>query len=110
LAARLAHITSEEGIQAEPAALEELVRISDGDMRKAVTLLETSHSMFGHHRIVQGDRGDVSAMVADDDDDDEDDFASPLGGGDSKGVAVEAITVRDVHEMTGVRRRSIYKY
>eukprot|EP00033_Pygsuia_biforma_P002024 GCRY01002250.1.p1 GENE.GCRY01002250.1~~GCRY01002250.1.p1 ORF type:complete len:344 (+),score=57.85 GCRY01002250.1:100-1131(+) len=64
--ARLQHISTAEGCNADRQALEEIERVSGGDMRKAITYLQTVASLHGSHftpEIVDEIAGNVSGTV-----------------------------------------------
>ncbi|OXM14709.1 DNA polymerase III subunit gamma/tau [Paenibacillus herberti] len=60
---RLRQITEEEGITAEPEALEYIARLSDGGMRDAISLLEQS-AAFGSEKITLEGAVDVTGGLA----------------------------------------------
>jgi len=53
IAARMAHILAEEGIEAEPAALDLLARAAQGSLRDALSLLDQAIA-FGGGRVLAG--------------------------------------------------------
>ena len=44
---RLSHISSAEGVSISPEALTELMRLSEGDMRRAIQMLQSLHQLHG---------------------------------------------------------------
>ncbi|WP_127464626.1 DNA polymerase III subunit gamma/tau, partial [Paenibacillus pasadenensis] len=60
---RLREITQEEGIEAEPEALDYIARLSDGGMRDAISLLEQA-AAFGAEKITLEGAVDVTGGLA----------------------------------------------
>ncbi|KAF2801856.1 NPL4-domain-containing protein [Mytilinidion resinicola] len=85
--ARVEFIAKEEGVRLNPGVGEELVRVSDGDLRKAITFLQSAARLVG--QAAKNGNGHADAMDIDSDDD------------VSKGSGA-AVTMEHVHEIAGV--------
>ena len=59
---RLTHITSCEGVDIAPDALTELMRVTEGDMRRAIQMLQSLHQLNGGRLEAQAVR-DLSGSV-----------------------------------------------
>ncbi|KAI9179898.1 Subunit of heteropentameric Replication factor C (RF-C) [Blastocladiella emersonii ATCC 22665] len=59
VSARLAHIAAAEGVQVDDEALDAMMRVSEGDMRKAIMLLQSASRLVGSSGAV------TSAIVHD---------------------------------------------
>jgi replication factor C subunit 2/4 len=46
---RLVHVASMEGVRCSPEAIHEMVVLSQGDLRKAITLLQSAHRIYPEH-------------------------------------------------------------
>ncbi|KIW07833.1 uncharacterized protein PV09_01751 [Verruconis gallopava] len=80
---RLEEIAQLEGVGLEVGAVDALVKCSDGDLRKAITYLQSAARLVGAMAANGKRNSDEDAMVVDD-------------------VAAEKITVRMVEEIAGV--------
>lgn len=77
---RLQYITNEESIRLEEGVLEEVLKIASGDLRKAITFLQSAARL--HSRLVLADKeGDID-----------------ISGDDEAG---ELITVKSIREIAG---------
>ncbi|KAF2650220.1 replication factor C subunit 4 [Lophiostoma macrostomum CBS 122681] len=93
---RVSDIARLEGVNMEKGAEEELVRVSEGDLRKAITFLQSAARLVG--AVSKGDSGKRKRRVVEDDDD-EDDEAMDV---DSEPTDSSLVTVRSVQEIAGV--------
>ncbi len=87
---RLEEIAENEGVKVEPGAIETLIRCSEGDLRKAITFLQSAARLVGAMQVAKvrgkgskGDAVDEDAMDV-----------------DSKSDA--AVTIKSVEEIAGV--------
>ncbi|KAL6074032.1 replication factor C subunit 4 [Balamuthia mandrillaris] len=55
MVARLQHICKEEGVKITEDALRTLVSVSEGDMRKAITTLQSTHTLLGSRQMTAAD-------------------------------------------------------
>ncbi|KAJ2992120.1 hypothetical protein NUW58_g2276 [Xylaria curta] len=62
---RLKEIAEKEGVRLEDGAVEALIRCSDGDLRKAITFLQSAARLVG--AVEKGEDGGVDKMDVDDD-------------------------------------------
>lgn len=83
---RLEEIAEKEGVRMEEGVVATLIRCSEGDLRKAITFLQSAARLVGALKGGKGEK-DEDGMDVDDDDGDKDD-----------GV----VTVRSVEEIAGV--------
>lgn len=63
---RLEAICKAEVVSCEEKALREIIKISEGDMRKAITLLQSLARLRGSEEIVLSDTVDISGVVPED--------------------------------------------
>jgi len=82
--ARLQEIAEKEDVKCEPGVIDALIKVSDGDLRRAITYLQSAAKL---HNPVKFGAADAEGDVDMD------------GGGDTSG---EVITVRSVEEIAGV--------
>merc|ERR1712187_788626 len=59
--ARILHICNQEAVNLDPGALEALTKLSKGDMRCAVTMLQTAVSFYG--KVTEGALAEVACAV-----------------------------------------------
>lgn len=62
---RLEMICKEEGVEYEPKALAKLVEISEGDLRQAITVLQSSARLKGRQAITEDDVVEIGNLVPD---------------------------------------------
>jgi replication factor C subunit 2/4 len=79
---RLREIAEAEGVKYEDGAIEALIRCSEGDLRKAITFLQSAARLHGATKVKAAGDGDGDAMDIDDD--------------------LAVVTVRSVEEIAGV--------
>lgn len=90
---RLADIAKLENVQLEDGVVETLLRCSEGDLRKAITFLQSASRLVGAVQAPASDKKRKRPKVEDDDDDD----AMDVDSAPSKPV-----TVRSIEEIAGV--------
>ena len=92
---RLEEIAQNEGVKLESGAVETLIQCSEGDLRKAITFLQSAARLVGAVKVPQSKTNGYSKMkrVEDDDEDDAMDV-----DGDDTGV----VTVKSIEEIAGV--------
>lgn len=78
---RLEEIAEKEGVAMEPGAVEALIKSSEGDLRKAITFLQSAARLVGAIEKEDGDGDDVDKMDVDD---------------------VRPVTVKIIEEIAGV--------
>lgn len=99
---RLEDIAVNEDVKLEPGAVEALINCSEGDLRKAITFLQSAARLVGAVKapqfksIVQAKKRRV---VEDDDDDDDDDNTDAMDVDSADGPVV---TVNSIEEIAGV--------
>ncbi|PWW78857.1 P-loop containing nucleoside triphosphate hydrolase protein [Tuber magnatum] len=95
---RLEEIAKMENVEYEDGVVDALIKVSEGDLRKAITYLQSAARL--HNPIIQpkpkrvDNEGDEEMVEGEEDDDDEDDSKLAL---DSK-----KITVNSIQEIAGV--------
>ena len=62
---RLEDIAEKEGVQLEDGAVDALIKCSDGDLRKAITYLQSSARLVGANAPTKDEEGDESMKAAD---------------------------------------------
>lgn len=94
---RLEDIANNEHVKMEKGAVETLIRCSEGDLRKAITFLQSAARLVGAVKVVNTKANGHSKKrrIIDDDEDDED--AMDLDKEDSA-----IITIRNIEEIAGV--------
>lgn len=92
---RLEDIAENEGVKLENGAVETLIKCSEGDLRKAITFLQSAARLIGAVKISQPKKGVHSKRKRLEDSDDED--AMDI---DEKDDAM--VTVRSIEEIAGV--------
>ncbi|CAM9016832.1 unnamed protein product [Wickerhamomyces anomalus] len=86
---RLQYIQKEENIRLEEGVLEEVLKIASGDLRKAITFLQSAARL--HSSLMTTDKdGDID-----------------LTGDDDKEIAEDLITVKSIREIAGSVPRDI---
>ncbi|KAJ3282791.1 replication factor C subunit 4 [Borealophlyctis nickersoniae] len=63
VAARLEHICQAEGVNCQPEAITALVRISDGDLRRAIMLLQSAHRLYQGEPITEDSISEIAGVV-----------------------------------------------
>ncbi|KAJ3276667.1 hypothetical protein HDV01_004200 [Terramyces sp. JEL0728] len=61
--ARLEHISEMESLYCTKETLGALVDVSEGDLRQAITLLQTAKQLFKSNRVTQGDIYELTGMI-----------------------------------------------
>jgi replication factor C subunit 2/4 len=93
---RVSDIARLEGVNMEKGVEEELVRVSEGDLRKAITFLQSAARLVGAAN--KSDSGKRKKRVIDDDDDEDEDAMDV----DSEPADSSLVTVQSVQEIAGV--------
>jgi replication factor C subunit 2/4 len=91
--ARLVEIAAVEGVQYEDGVVEALVKVSDGDLRRAITYMQSAAKLHNPVRFEADEEGDVD-MEGDGD-------ANKGISGEGEAVG-EIVMVRSVEEIAGV--------
>lgn len=86
---RLEQIAKAEGVNCEDGVIDTLIRVSDGDLRKAITYLQSAAKLHNP----------IKHAVVDKDGDEE---MEEGGDGNAGEVAGEPVTVRSIEEIAGV--------
>ncbi|XP_015907258.1 replication factor C subunit 4 isoform X2 [Parasteatoda tepidariorum] len=63
LSQRLNYITTEENVKLEEKVIDSIIEYSEGDLRKAITLLQSAHRLKGEDGITATDVADISGIV-----------------------------------------------
>ncbi|KAG8200241.1 hypothetical protein JTE90_025017 [Oedothorax gibbosus] len=63
LSQRLNYIASEENVKVEENVIDAVIDFSEGDLRKAITLLQSAHRLKGEESITENDIADISGVV-----------------------------------------------
>lgn len=63
MAERLQYICQVEGVQCHPETLDQLVDVSDGDLRQAITFLQSSHRLLGKAPITKDIISEISGYI-----------------------------------------------
>ena len=92
-ARRLQDIAQVEGVRLEDGVLDALVRCSEGDLRKAITFLQSAARLVGALQSSGGTKGKKKTVVEDDDEMDVDDTPKLKGA---------AVTVRTIEDIAGI--------
>lgn len=92
---RLEEIAENEGVKLESGAIETLIKCSEGDLRKAITFLQSAARLVGAVQAPQSKANGHSKrkIIEDDDEDDTMDV-----DGDDTGV----VTIKSIEEIAGV--------
>lgn len=90
--ARLEEIAKAEGVEVEDGAIDSLIRVSDGDLRKAITYLQSAARLHNPTKPTLIDKDGDEEMNDDDDD------AKNVDGTSVR----EPITVSSIEEIAGV--------
>jgi replication factor C subunit 2/4 len=100
---RLEEIAENEGVKSEKGAVDALIKCSEGDLRKAITFLQSAARLVGAVRASSRTTNGRSkrTMIADDDDDEED--AMDVDSGSSNAF----VTVKSIEEIAGVIPRDV---
>ena len=84
---RLQYIAEQEGVHCEPGVIDALVTTSGGDMRRAITYLQSAARLVGHSTLKSKEGGGIK---------------SKEGDGDDEVSMQTGVTVEDVQEIAGV--------
>lgn len=96
---RLEDIAENEGVRLEPQAVETLIKCSEGDLRKAITFLQSAARLVGAAKVPQPKSNEQSKKrrVVEEDDEDDDEDAMDLDRADDT-----IVTVKSIEEIAGV--------
>ena len=96
---RLEEIAQNEGVKLESGAFETLIQCSEGDLRKAITFLQSAAKLVGAVKVPQSKTNGCSKMkrVEEDDEDDDEDDAMDVDGDDTT-----VVTIKSIEEIAGV--------
>lgn len=100
---RLVSIAEREGVRYEEGVVDALIRVADGDLRKAITYLQSAARLHNPVADVQAEAPTTAGEGGDEDDekmsgvDDNDDQKDP-----TKEAISKTITVRSIEEIAGV--------
>ncbi|KAI9018299.1 replication factor C 4, 37kDa [Hyaloraphidium curvatum] len=61
--ARLKHVISSENVNIEEQAIEVLIKVADGDLRKAITFLQSAHRLHGSDMITADSLFEIAGVV-----------------------------------------------
>ncbi|KAL8739912.1 MAG: hypothetical protein Q9190_007329 [Brigantiaea leucoxantha] len=92
---RLEEIAEIENVKVEPGVIDTLIRCSEGDLRKAITFLQSAARLVGAVKVPQEKTNGHSKRKRVADDDDEDSM-------DIDGSEASVVTVRSIEEIAGV--------
>ena len=59
---RLQHIAKEEGVSCQPAVISKIVEVSEGDLRKAITFLQSVSRLKGSEDVTEGDILEIAGV------------------------------------------------
>ncbi|MCJ1242951.1 Subunit of heteropentameric Replication factor C (RF-C) [Trapelia coarctata] len=94
---RLEEIAEKEGVNLENGAVDALIKCSEGDLRKAITFLQSAARLVGAVKAPSGTTNGRSKRAIIEDDDDEED-AMDVDSGSSNAV----VTIKSIEEIAGV--------
>ena len=101
---RVEEIAANEHVRLEDGAVETLIRCSEGDLRKAITFLQSAAKLSGALKtngLANGHKDKRRKVVLDDDDEN----AMDVDGKEDKDTAM--VTVRSIEEIAGVIPNSV---
>lgn len=100
---RLEEIAENEGVKSEKGAVDALIKCSEGDLRKAITFLQSAARLVGAVRASSRTTNGRSkrTIIADDDDDEED--AMDVDPRSSNAI----VTIKSIEEIAGVIPRDV---
>lgn len=61
--ARLQHVASAEGVGITPEALQSLIKVSSGDLRKCIMLLQSAHRLYGARGVTGAGIAEIAGIV-----------------------------------------------
>ncbi len=61
--ARLQHVAAAEGVGATPEALQALIKVSGGDLRKCIMLLQSAHRLYGTRGVTEAGVAAIAGTV-----------------------------------------------
>lgn len=93
--ARVGDIAKLEGVRLAKGVNEELVRIAEGDLRKAITFLQSAARLVGADN--KADAGRKKRVIEDDEDEDEMDIDTPQANSEKN-----TVTIQIVQDIAGV--------
>ena len=98
---RLEDISENEGVKLESGAIETLIKCSEGDLRKAITFLQSAARLVGVAKVSRPKKSGRSKKrrtgEEDEDDEGENDDAMDMGGQDDA-----IVTTKSIEEIAGV--------
>lgn len=94
---RLEEIAEKEGVKLEKGAVDALIKCSEGDLRKAITFLQSAARLVGAVKASNGTTNGRSRRAIIEDDDDEED-AMDVDSGSSDAI----VTIKSIEEIAGV--------
>lgn len=98
---RLQDISENEGVKLESGAIDTLIKCSEGDLRKAITFLQSAARLVGPAKVSRPKRSGRSkkrrVVEEDEDDDGENEDAMDMGGQDDA-----IVTTKIIEEIAGV--------
>ena len=62
LNSRLEHIAKAEGVGCQPAVISKIVEVSEGDMRKAITFLQSVSRLKGSEEVTEEDIMEIAGV------------------------------------------------
>ena len=62
LTGRLQHIAKEEGVSYQPTVISKIVEVSEGDLRKAITFLQSVSRLKGAEDVTEGDILEIAGV------------------------------------------------
>ena len=92
---RLEEIAEKEGVTLQEGAVETLIRCSEGDLRKAITFLQSAARLIGDVKVPQSKTNGHSKRRRIEDEDEDDSM-------DLDGTDVVIITIKTIEEIAGV--------
>lgn len=102
---RLEEIAENEGVNLEAGAVDTLIKCSEGDLRKAITFLQSAARLVGAVKTARPKRnGNSKKRREKEEDDDEDEENDAMEVDDAENAVV---TVRSIEEIAGVIPNSV---
>lgn len=100
--ARVKDIARLEGVKLGEGVEEELVRVADGDLRKAITFLQSAARLVGAAEAADGAKGKKKSRVVEDDEDEDGDAMDVDAGAGASRAGANIVTTITVQEIAGV--------
>ena len=95
---RVSDIASLEGVKLDEGVAEELVRVADGDLRKAITFLQSAARLVGAVQQAGSGNAKKNKRVIEDDDDEMDIDSAPA----ANSAAGTTVSLQSIAEIAGV--------